>query len=318
MTTTSVSLTAFESSTGFRAVYESAGAYEQTLLPHIFDGRTDAQIVADLMREHYGSPGHATGLNVVDLGCGSGRLTEVLAPYARTILGVDSSAAMIDAFARRLPHAESRCQDSRAAVTELAAIRPGSADLIGAFWSLSYPIGDLYETLTADGVTPTADLPAARQAARRFLSDLLGLVAPGGHLLIVHFDAESPEQRLVTQLWERIAPFPESGRGYILGLIRDVLHAAEAAGRGRLRESRYGGVAVAEDLDAARRWFAQQHLKSLPALVNDPVPVDIVEAFLQRYRREDGQVLIPVGMRLLDFWATPPEAHLAGTGWRTR
>jgi len=40
------------------------------------------------------------------------------------------------------------------------------------------------------------------------LAALLKIIAPGGHLLLLFFDADSPEQRLVTRLWERVHPFP--------------------------------------------------------------------------------------------------------------
>ena len=68
--------------TDFRAVYHAPGVYEQVLLPHYFDGVEDTELVARLMRQHYGRPGNNQNLNVLDLGCGTGRVTAMLAPYA--------------------------------------------------------------------------------------------------------------------------------------------------------------------------------------------------------------------------------------------
>src|SRR4029079_5230391 len=43
-------------------------------------------------------------LTVGDLGCGTGQLTETVAPYVRRVIAVDGSAAMLDAATQRLPH----------------------------------------------------------------------------------------------------------------------------------------------------------------------------------------------------------------------
>jgi len=146
---------------------------------------------------------------------------------------MDNSTAMTTAVTARFPDAETRCLDTRDAVdlllTEGAA---GSFDVIGAFWSLSYPIGDCFEEMTADGIRPVADLAAGRERARQMIRGLIQLIAPGGHLLALFFDSETPEQRLVTRLWERVAPFPEGGRGYTRQLLIEELRAIEDRGRG--------------------------------------------------------------------------------------
>lgn len=74
----------------------------------------------------------------------------------------------------------------------------------------------------------------------------------------------------MTQLWERIAPFPDGGRSYTRNLLIDELCAAEDRGEGWLTHTRRGGVAVAPSRDAARTWFTHLHFKDLPALVNGP------------------------------------------------
>jgi SAM-dependent methyltransferase len=296
--------------TDFRAVYHAPGVYEQVLLPHYFDGIEDTELVAQLMRQHYGRPGNNQDLNILDLGCGTGRVTVVLAPYAAHLHGVDSGQPMIDVVAQRFPAAEVTCQDTRAAVEALCTENAGSFDVVGAFWSLSYPIGDLFEELTVDGVLPKPDQYAAREQAEQLIRRILSLVAPHGHLIILFFDSDTPEQRLVTRLWEKMAPFPGTGRGYAREIVLDTLRTAEDEGEGRLTHTRLGGAAFALDASAVRRWFEVVHLKSLPALLADPAARNEIDAFINSCQQPDGQVVIPAGAHLIDFWKGDRRRHL--------
>ncbi len=296
--------------TDFRAVYHAPGVYEQVLLPHYFDGVKDTELVARLMHQNYGRPGNNQRLNIIDLGCGTGRVTAVLAPYAAHLHGVDSGQPMIDLFRQRFPSAQATCQDTRAAVEALSAESAGLFHVVGAFWSLSYPIGDLFEELNADGVRPKPDQQAARTQAEHLVRQIMSLVARQGHLMILFFDSDTPEQRLVTRLWEKIAPFPGTGRGYAREIVLDVLRAAEDRGEGRLIGTRLGGAALASNPEAARRWFEVVHLKSLPALIADPSVRDEVDAFIAEHQQPDGQIVIPTGAHLIDFWKGERRRHL--------
>lgn len=294
----------------FRAVYETAGVYDRRLLPHYYHGVEDLDLVTELLHRHYGKP--AANLAAVEFGCGTGRITARLAPYARRLIVADYSPAMIEAAATRFPRAEVLCADTRDAVVRLLeGGHGGGFDVVGAFWSLSYPLGEFFEAMTADGVQPVADVAGARQRAAGFVRQLVDLLAPGGHLLALFFDAETPEQQLVTRLWERIAPFPEGGRSYTLNLLLDGLRQAEADGRGTLTHSRYGGTAWAPDRDAALAWFTVVHLKSFPALIADPTVRREVSNFVDRYVRPCSDVALPSGVHVIDFHAAAhPASHL--------
>lgn len=89
----------------FRSVYSKQGRYDELLLPHIFGTKTDVDLIADRMKEHYGEPAERT-LAVCDLGCGTGRVTAALEPYATSLVGVDSSEAMVRAFTEQFPARE--------------------------------------------------------------------------------------------------------------------------------------------------------------------------------------------------------------------
>jgi len=298
--------------TEFRAVYRSAAVYDGVLLPHFFVGFEDADLVARLMHQHYGPPDGACDLSIVDLGCGTGRVTSRLQPYAGSLLAVDSSQSMIATFRALHRDADTWCVDIRDGVGRLLTEgRAGTFDVVGAFWSLSYPISECFEEVTADGVRQVSDHAVARERAGRLVGDIVSLVAPKGHLLVLYFDPGTREQRLVTRLWERIAKFPYDRRAHTRQLLIDELRAAEDRGEGWLTYSRLGGVAMAPDREAARAWFDHLHLKDVPALVNDPEVQQMIEQFVEECVQPSGQVAIPSGVYVMDFHAAPEaEAHL--------
>ncbi|WP_040801371.1 methyltransferase [Nocardia higoensis] len=284
----------------FRSVYETEGTYDRLLLRHYFGGAEDTDLVGDWLIDHHGSP--VAGLRVVEFGCGTGRMTDVLAPFARDLVLADYSETMVAAVSQRFPDAQTICADTSDAVTALlGGGRERSFDLVTAFWSLSYPIGEFFEELTTAGIVPRHDRVRARDRACEFVCDMVRLVAPGGHLLAMLFDAESLEQRLVTQAWETIAPFPEGGRAYTRHVLVDALRAAENQGEGTLVHTRRGGVAWAPSRESAREWFFGVHFKHHPCLLGDLRLAAAVEEFIDRYECADGGVALPSGVHVFDF-----------------
>ncbi|MFE4971511.1 class I SAM-dependent DNA methyltransferase [Kitasatospora sp. NPDC056651] len=295
----------------FREIYRVPGLYDRLLLPHYFDGVEDTEIIGRLMERHYRCLGDSPGLSIAELGCGTGRVTARLAPYARHLRATDYSRSMIDTFRARYPEAEALQQETRSSVRRmLDEGLAGSFDIVGAFWSLSYPLMDFFEELGAGGIVPRADLAQGRQEAGALVRDILRLLAPGGHLLALFFDSETPEQQLVTMAWEKVAPFPGTGRGYTREILLEELQGAEARGEGRLHYSRLGGVAVAPSSEAARAWFATVHMKSLPVLMDDPHVHREVSAFVAAHTQPSGEVFIPTGAYVIDFWAGPVDRHI--------
>ncbi|WP_034271274.1 class I SAM-dependent methyltransferase [Haloechinothrix halophila] len=293
----------------FRAVYEISGVYDQRLLPHYFDGREDLDLIDQLLLAHHGRP--AGDLSVVEFGCGTGRVTSLLARYARDLVVADYSQAMIDAVSRRYPQARTLCADTRDALADLLDEGQGSSfDLVGAFWSLSYPLGEYFETMTTDGIQPVSDLADAHAKASAFVRDLTRLLALDGHLMALFFDSDTAEQRLVTRLWERIAPFPQEGRSYTRTLLLGALRDAEDAGEGTVTHTRRGGTAWAPHAEAAIAWFNVVHLKNLPALVNDPNVQREIHEFVHRYEQPSGEITLPSGVHIIDFHRAHPSHHL--------
>ena len=108
-------------------------------------------------------------LVVGDLGCGTGQLTETIAPYVRRVIAVDGSADMLDAARRRL--AEATNVDLRQG--DLEALPIGEGELDAAMLSL---------------VLHYSPEPA------RALQEVARVVRPGGRLLVVDMQPHEREE----------------------------------------------------------------------------------------------------------------------------
>jgi ubiquinone/menaquinone biosynthesis C-methylase UbiE len=79
--------------------------------------------------------GDTTGLDVVDLGCGSGSLSIPLAASARSVLSVDISPAMLEALAQHEPPSSLRMLCADLATLQLPQV---SADLVVSIYALHH------------------------------------------------------------------------------------------------------------------------------------------------------------------------------------
>lgn len=110
------------------------------------------------------------GLDVVDLGAGSGRLTVPLAAAARSVLAVDRSPAMLEIAAGRL----TACglHNWRTAVGTHLSIpaADASADLLVSGWSIAYSAG--------------AEADPDGSALAAILAEIRRVLRPGGTVII--------------------------------------------------------------------------------------------------------------------------------------
>jgi predicted TPR repeat methyltransferase len=88
--------------------------------------------------------GGATGLDICDIGCGTGLLGPLLRPWARRLDGVDRSPRMLDEAGKLALYDALILGDLTAALTD----RPGAYDLVTAADVLVY-VGDLAPVLQA-------------------------------------------------------------------------------------------------------------------------------------------------------------------------
>jgi len=143
--------------------------------------------------------------DLLDIGCGRGRLLKLLASRAKRVVGVD-----IDSDARRLARAEL-----------LVAGSPNCSLRQGDMYSLPFN-DDEFDTIILDDVLGTAERPT------QAIEESLRLLKPGGRVIFLSSleagDATSLREKLAdwaAQTGLRLAPpraIPDKNPGWLLGV----------------------------------------------------------------------------------------------------
>ncbi|MEF3307123.1 class I SAM-dependent methyltransferase [Paenibacillus sp. GYB003] len=110
------------------------------------------------------------GLDVVDLGAGTGRLATVLAPKAKSLVLLDASQAMLNVAADKLRRTGAAAWRTAVADHRSLPLADRSADLIAAGWTICY--------LTNDGV------PDWETNVSRIIGEMERVLRPGGTIVI--------------------------------------------------------------------------------------------------------------------------------------
>jgi ubiquinone/menaquinone biosynthesis C-methylase UbiE len=108
--------------------------------------------------------------DIIDLGAGSGRLTTLLAPYAKSIIALDQSEHMLGLTARRLEALQLSNWQTRVANHLELPLPNQSADLIVAGWTLCY-------------LTNT-DVPNWKRNLMLIMEEMKRILRPGGTIII--------------------------------------------------------------------------------------------------------------------------------------
>ncbi|MED1948955.1 MULTISPECIES: class I SAM-dependent methyltransferase [Brevibacillus] len=111
------------------------------------------------------------GKDVIDLGAGSGRLTSVLAPHAKSILALDASAAMLEVNAQQLRQAGLSNWKTSVADHRNIPVDDNSADVILAGWTVCY--------LTS------SEVPNNELNLEKIILEMKRALRPGGMIVII-------------------------------------------------------------------------------------------------------------------------------------
>ncbi|MFB6365884.1 class I SAM-dependent methyltransferase [Paenibacillus elgii] len=110
------------------------------------------------------------GLDIVDMGAGSGRLSSVLIGQARSLTATDASAAMLDALKERIAEADRPRLRTVVADHRKLPLPDASADLIVSGWSLCY--------------LASSNNPTWSSNLERILQEINRVLRPGGTVII--------------------------------------------------------------------------------------------------------------------------------------
>ncbi|QDS36102.1 class I SAM-dependent methyltransferase [Brevibacillus brevis] len=111
------------------------------------------------------------GQDVIDLGAGSGRLTSVLAPHAKSILALDASAAMLEVNAQQLTQARLTNWKTNVADHRELPAKDNCADVIVAGWTVCY--------LTS------SEVPNNELHLEKIIQEMKRVLRPGGTIVIM-------------------------------------------------------------------------------------------------------------------------------------
>ncbi|WJQ82444.1 class I SAM-dependent methyltransferase [Brevibacillus brevis] len=111
------------------------------------------------------------GQDVIDLGAGSGRLTSVLAPHAKSILALDASAAMLEVNAQQLTQAGLSNWKTSVADHRNIPADDNTADVIVAGWTVCY--------LTS------SEVPNNELNLEKIILEMKRVLRPGGMIVIM-------------------------------------------------------------------------------------------------------------------------------------
>jgi ubiquinone/menaquinone biosynthesis C-methylase UbiE len=110
------------------------------------------------------------GLDIIDMGAGTGRLTCLLAPQAKSIVAIDRSQAMLDIAATKLKKKGLNNWKTQAADHRQLPIEDNSTDLIVSGWSLCY-LG-------------SSNVPNWKQNIHQVMNEIKRVLRPGGSVII--------------------------------------------------------------------------------------------------------------------------------------
>lgn len=142
----------------FQAIYQQQAAqYEAMVSREDYQGNLPLALAAVRPLD---------GLDVVELGAGTGRLTAQIAPLAGSLLALDASPHMLGVLRAKLPSVRTLVADNRAVPLGAAC-----ADVVLAGWSIAHSVGWYPDTWRAE--------------TGRALAEIFRLLRPGGTAIIL-------------------------------------------------------------------------------------------------------------------------------------
>jgi demethylmenaquinone methyltransferase/2-methoxy-6-polyprenyl-1,4-benzoquinol methylase/ArsR family transcriptional regulator len=169
-----------------------AATWDELRAMHVSEERVEAAVLEAL--------GQVPSRHVLDLGTGTGRMLELLAPSAARAVGIDQSAQMLSLARVRLERAGLRNVQLRQGDIYAVPVEP-----------------DFYDLVVVHQVLHYLDDPsrAVREAARA--------LRPGGRLLVVDFAPHSEESLRVAQAHRRLGFAAEEVASYMAASDLDLV-----------------------------------------------------------------------------------------------
>ncbi len=158
------------------------------------------------------------GLDVIELGAGTGRLTRQIAPLVRSLVALDVSESMLDVLREKLPQVRVMAADNRG-----LPLKRGIADVVIAGWSIAHSVGWYPETW--------------REETGKALAEMFRLLRHGGTAILLETlgtgnETPAPPNKGLAQFYNML----EDEYGFERTALRtDYQFASPAEGQALLR-----------------------------------------------------------------------------------
>ncbi|MBS3105051.1 class I SAM-dependent methyltransferase [Candidatus Woesearchaeota archaeon] len=176
--------------------YSDAQYYQYILPRYLFEGVEDTEKLEEWFLAETNS-GSQKFKRVLELACGNGRGTRIVAKYANELDAVDLSPSMISSAqtVKNLTNVRFYRGDMFEFTNKLAREnRLHEYDLIFSFWGIFYGTNDEFITVDQHGNLLALDPQSATQKAERNLRTLFDNLTQGTQFLFFHVRSDTEEQ----------------------------------------------------------------------------------------------------------------------------
>ena len=287
-------------------LYKSPKHYEKLLPNYNFDGKGDKEYLDSWLNMNHPNIG-----NVLELMCGSGRMTQVLNKYANDIVGVDKSSQMLKVAMGRFKNAHNIHFVSSDVDTYIDKIiktaEISTFDSIVSFWGINYWLHNGFLRFDHHGkliqaLTP-GEIEIAEKLAIAKLKRLLENAKSGSRFVFFHVRSDTEEQSIHRKYWGKMnsifAP-PLKTPSQIV--IEKVLSELYKDGKLTYEIKYVNGSVKFYNLEMALEIFMNFHSKGY---FNDrPECIDLLKEFtkdLSIHKLPNGEIELGAGFLLMDI-----------------
>lgn len=191
-------------------IFDDPSYYLRLLPPYSFEGETDESLLENWLRNQTNKRNKFKV--AIDLGCGTGRGTIILAKYAKKVIAVDINQRMLN-FAKTVLKEYRNVElikdemfnfISRMVITNFIK----KVDLLLFFWSIFYPLNFEFVEISPNFEIKLKEPRKALKSCYEKLKTLFFNIEKGCKVVIFHYRTDTDEQKIAHKYWKRLFPFP--------------------------------------------------------------------------------------------------------------
>ncbi|MBU1092986.1 MAG: class I SAM-dependent methyltransferase [Firmicutes bacterium] len=272
--------------------------YEEALPPYFFDFQ--GEIIEEVVMLKKILNKFSSISRVMELGVGTGRVTEILYEQFSDVSGIDISSNMIESVRKKLPNVKLENIDINKFVNDKSNFN--DIDILCSFWAYNYAILNHYEEFDFQNksIKPTSNFDKSNLNSEKMINETFLNLKLKSDFLIIFFDSTSVEQQFVTKYWSKIQPFPKNDRSYTYKRFLEVLNALEGKEQIQVDHETIKGFVYFDDFDKMIKTYLNLHFKGF---FNGDV--DLVKSIIldlkitmDKYKMIDGSYKIPAGVNI--------------------